>query len=105
MKHLLLLFALLLVSLPVQATKPDTYTIEFPDLPMKSLIVAILVFGTTRGSSEKSRISTTKTGTSFVREMNITAFDDLYRRLMNVEVPSPHRNGTYQCAGFIRRER
>ena len=32
MKHLLLLLVLLLVSLPVPATKPDTYTFEFPDL-------------------------------------------------------------------------
>ncbi|MCW8924700.1 MAG: hypothetical protein OQJ84_00425 [Xanthomonadales bacterium] len=78
MKHLLLLLALLLVSLPVQAAKPnldayeDAYTIEIVDCGDFSVMDDVMEFGDIKTFFDKDG--------NFARtQIVIQAYDELYR--------------------------
>lgn len=78
MKHLLFLFALLLVALPAQAAKPDSYTLEYGGV---GEIVDCGDFSVMDDAwvIEQVKDFYDKDGNFIRSQSNFTAFDDLYR--------------------------
>ena len=94
MKHLLFLLVLLLVALPAQATKPDTYTDEFWDY------IEIVDCGDFSVMDDSfvmldGKIFKDKDG-NFIREqMHFTGSDDLYR-LVPLVALNPRFQGDHE---------